>query len=295
MSKVSPKLLAQNDAFVKALLEMTTALCEAFANDENVITGLTQAKTNVEDLAMIAHALPARVQEYVLKWSAATNGEWIWAKDAAHLVSHVKNSDMDFLKQLNLDYLFFNPAAEHCREGLWARLHIVTRIASEFDDFQSTGKRESCVYGKSMPSPINMYASSSSAMPATAAAAPAPAPTPKMDPKQIQEALKQNLPAAFEVFKSLMSNKDGDNPIASIMQMMKDPKVVGSDMASNMAGLAMNQADDSTVLDVTEQSAVDSINQRIDTLEKDINSLRKDSKNTRADTAQILQLLQNRS
>ena len=263
---LSPKQLAQNNAFTAALNELMSSLCTAFAGDQNVITGLHEARQKAADLNTIKDAMPDYVQTCIGQWSQLTNGEWVWKKDAPHLIKRIRDSDFSFFKMFNLEYLFLDAAAAHCRDALWYRIQVITRIASEFDDFQATGKVESSVFGKKALVPTV-------AAPA-ATAAPASGKPPTLDASKIQEALKTNLPVAMDVFKSMMNDKSGENPLASILQMMKDPSVVGPDLASNIAGMAMGQ-EPASVFDETEGAAV---NARLDRLEADISAIGSDVK-----------------
>ena len=82
---------------------------------------------------------------------------------------------------------------------------------------------------------------------------------PKFDVKKMKEAITTNLPIAAQALKEVFSNNE-DNPLKSIMQMMKDPSFVGEDMASNLAGLAMHHGEDSTVMDMTEDPGFEEVN-----------------------------------
>lgn len=274
--KITSKELVQNAMFIKALEELTGELSTSFAKDNVVSSSLKEAHQKVLQLKAVADSLPEIVQTFVKKWSDATNGEWIWKNNAEHLLAHIEASNDDFMRSMNLKYLFHDDAASFCREGLWARLKVITRIASEFDDYQGTGRHTSSKYpqlGNAVPLAIPGNPTANT----PAATQAATNPVPKLDPERIKETIKANMPLAMDVMKQFLSNGSGDNPLKAIMQMMKDPSIVGSDLASNVAGLAMTP-EDQTVLDETEATAVDNINSRLDGIEKEMSNDRKDNK-----------------
>ena len=90
MDEKAKRIQLHNDTFLAALQEFSTSMVETFNNDPTVIKSITQAHQNVMDLKSMSAAFPSVVQEYINKWKEATNGEFIWIKDAEHLIAHVR-------------------------------------------------------------------------------------------------------------------------------------------------------------------------------------------------------------
>lgn len=276
------KKLRQNEIFLAALQELTTSLVDTFGKDPIISDSVMKAHANVMDLKNMSMAFPAVVQDYINKWKEATNGEFIWIKDAEHIIRHVENSNADFLKRFNLRYLLTDTATKDTHDAIWARLQLITRITTEFDDYLATGRLTSSRYAPSLKPLVN-----GPPLPPSWSSTPSgnfsgqqqqqqqqSGEIPKFDVKKMKEAITTNLPIAAQALKEVFSNNE-DNPLKSIMQMMKDPSFVGEDMASNIAGLAMSHGEDPNVMDMTEDPGFEEVNERLTSLESDIKKIMK--------------------
>lgn len=261
-SLTDKQIKLQNSFFCHALAEMLDALKIRYGSHPKIMEGITASEGMVNLLKVQSDSI---IQRAIGEWKDGTAGTWMKNKQVQPLLAQAKvKPDTPILGQLNFEYMLAHPETKDAHEALWSRLQNITAIASEPHTYPGIGASH----------PQTPQAFLGTLTSAGIPSAPAPAPPtqnpPKMDAGKMVATVKEHLPEAMKAFKELMSNQGDDNPVKSIVNMLKNPKEVGSDLTSNLVGLAGDMGMEPSIFEETESSPFEA---RFEELAQDVKNI----------------------
>lgn len=261
-------------ASTKEFITATSVLlqtCQSIYKDTPASQSLSESSVY---LTLLQNRSDALVMKVVKKWIELTEEPWVENEDAKTFIALVKKNETPLFSELNLDYMFESPEYDEHRNEIWNAIKRIDLSVKKIMANQA-----------STPAPVTATAA------APTGAAPPPLNFAKLindfiNPSKAQQnggpprnnindlfkGLKEQAPEIIKVVKDAMNNKDPDNPLREVMELMQNPKEAKGDLAS-IAGLMTGMGMENSAFDDTDGASPE-IQEKLGQLSEENNDLK---------------------